>query len=187
MAKLTLAQAEQLVSLLNILADPENQPWDPAWGESVFSALTHVITPVSIEIVALRRGLDGHFEVFLTQRPNTPSEPYPGQWHSPGTYVYANDRSVIYDQRRRLEMWEVEPAYYADITYAGRTETAVPPRGRSVQLVHCARLDGEPAHGAFFSFEALPEPFHHQHREIILIAINKAEQLGWQLVPPSRS
>ncbi len=47
------------------------------------------------------------------------------------------------------------------------------------QWTEVARIDGEPAHGAFFSIEALPEPFHGQHREIILMAIRKAEELGW--------
>ena len=145
----------------------------------MFGALTHVVTPVSIEIVALRRGAHRGFEVFLARRPDTPSEPYPGQWHSPGTFVYATDDGFPSPPILRLDEREIEPARYRWPKFAGFATTAVPPRGRALQLVHCARIEGTPAHGAFFSLDALPEPMHDQHRKIIRIAISKAEDLGW--------
>lgn len=178
MAKLTAEQADRLIALLKILADPENQPWDPAWGERVFGALTHVITPVSIEVVALNDTEErGVWEVFLTQRPNTPDEPYPGQWHSPGTFVYASDGEVPQSQIARLEQREVAPGGYGEAYFAGVTWVCAPPRGLIVNLVYCARLYNEPSGGQWFRTDALPDTLFEQHREVISIATGRALSL----------
>lgn len=175
MAKLTAEQAEQLVMLLNILADPVNQPWDPAWGNGVFNALTRVVGAVSVEMVALRNTEDGGvWEVFLSQRPNTPDEPYPGQWHSPGTFVFASDVKVPDSQIARLEQREIVPGRYGQHCFAGVTSVCAPPRGFVVNIVYCARLYGAPSDGAWFRTDALPDTLFEQHREVISIALDRA-------------
>lgn len=178
MAKLTKEQWRQSVDLVEALSDPANQPWDPEFGEALMTAATRAFALTAVEAVALRRGADG-WEVLLAQRPNQPTEPYPGQWHSPGTFVYAADTTTPDAQLARLVQREIAPARYAKAVFAGKHIAHTPPRGRILQDVYAVRIEGDPGKGKFFPVNALPVPFHEQHHKIIAIAVKKAEELDW--------
>lgn len=150
-------------------------PWKPL-GTDLFNAIARIIVTVPVETVAIRRNLEtGKVEVLLTQR--SQEEAYPGQWHSPGSFLRVGEE--IEDVFRRLEEKEfgVKILRFDFIGY--HSEPFLPSntrdRGQAVQLIFLCEIENG-GNGDWFPVDGLPELIVENHRHVLIPMAVKAYQ-----------
>jgi hypothetical protein len=135
----------------------------------IFQEIARLVVLPIVELVPVRKGLDGGIEVLLTQR--DPDDPFwPGMWHNPGTVVRATDASGDYDGPLK-RIWQDElglaqaPEVHFVDGFLHRTR-----RGSESTRVYWAELLDRPKNGTFFAAAALPANTIKSHIKIIQAA-----------------
>ncbi|MBI2625524.1 hypothetical protein HY442_00655 [Candidatus Parcubacteria bacterium] len=144
------------------------------WPSEIYEAYARVGVGIAIEVVCVRRDPNG-WEVFLAKRPSRqqrPHEPYPNQWHSPGTILRKTD--TFNSAFRRLETRELAPAIFRTTPRFIKNAISQDRRGRFLGVIHVAELTGTPRRGAFFPFRRLPKNLVPHHRSFVLPAARRA-------------
>lgn len=147
----------------------------------VFELMTQAKKNISTEAVVFNpRG-----ELYLVRRPSvldSPHEPYPDQWHSPGVTHNAYESNA--EALVRLLDRELGSVTVVEQHDVGVEEVDGPPRGRYLLMIKVVLVRGESLSGSRGQFVATTNiPWEHlveSHRTTIIpAAINKARTLGW--------
>lgn len=135
----------------------------------VFEA--HVVSKknISTEVVIF----DNEGRVYLIERPSlaeNPSEPYPGQLHSPGV-THGKNEFTMFDTFQRLEKREFGGVALENIEHVAEQEVGDPQRGIYLLRIYTATTNEEPKNprGKFYRPEDIPwDRLVESHRDVIL-------------------
>ncbi len=127
------------------------------------------VTPI-IEIVPLRKNIEGRVEVLLTKREDDDAH-WAGMYHTPGTVIRASDIPGSYDDAfKRIISGELggisvsEPVYVTSILHKVK-------RGMESALIFWVEVNEEPKTGEFFDYGNLPEDLIDTQKPFIKMAI----------------
>lgn len=141
-----ISQVSQLLSKLK----PGLLPFE------IFHEVTRLVTTPIIEVVPLRKTVNGKIEVLLLRR-EADDPVWPGQLHVPGTVVRASDAAGSFaDPLGRIMSKELtnvktsEPTFVKNILHHSG-------RGMESSQIFWVEVKGEPTVGEFYDADKLPE------------------------------
>ncbi len=133
--------------------------------QELFPVLVKLQTLATVELVPIRTNAQtGSIEVLLTQRPMNGSDPWAGEWHTPGTVLLASDTitgptdfSQAFERllgpdgelKSGVQMVE-EPVFVA-------AERRMTRRGPEFSAIYVVRVEGDPTVGQFFDIAKFPQ------------------------------
>ncbi|MGD8373324.1 MAG: hypothetical protein PVI21_00495 [Candidatus Woesebacteria bacterium] len=136
----------------------------------LFLQMTRLMVTVSIEMVPLKRGVDGRLMVLLTRR-EPDDKLWPDQWHNPGVLLRPTDSLGNYnDAFDRIFNQEIGVKDYTEPVFAGALFHKTK-RGTEAPRIFWTELKSAPKNGQWFDVNNLPKDMIQSHVKVVELTV----------------